>query len=232
VLSASADAPVAPDPLMTELADRLRREGLVVAERIGTGPHRVDLALAAPDHPERWLVAVDGDGPGYATWRGTRDRDRLWPQALERQGWRHLRVWSTDLYRDPAREVARIVTAVREQARALGTPIPDDSGEPTPTVPEPGAQVAMTESGPTVSGPTVSEPAAPETGGSNGSAQPAGSPRPAARRRRRAVRRGTTETADPAAQTTDDTDAGWGEHGDNNGAHEQWLQDQRPPHWD
>jgi very-short-patch-repair endonuclease len=232
VLSASADAPVAPDPLMTELADRLRREGLVVAERIGTGPHRVDLALAAPDHPERWLVAVDGDGPGYATWRGTRDRDRLWPQALERQGWRHLRVWSTDLYRDPAREVARIVTAVREQARALGTPIPDDSDEPTPTVPEPGAQVAMTESGPTVSGPTVSEPAAPETGGSNGSAQPAGSPRPAARRRRRAVRRGTTETADPAAQTTDDTDAGWGEHRDNNGAHEQWLQDQRPPHWD
>jgi hypothetical protein len=45
------------------------------------------------------------------------------------------------------------------------------------------------------------------------------------------VRRGTTETADPAAQTTDDTDVGWGEHRDN-GAHEQWLRDQRPPHWD
>ena len=266
-LSTSADTPAAPDPLMTELAGRLRREGLVVAERTGTGPHRVDLALAAPGGPDRWLVAVDGDGPGYAMWRGTRDRDRLWPQALERQGLRHLRVWSTDLYRDPAREVARIVTAVREQARALGTPIADDSDEFTPTVPderqehtapaesevepmagseseaesepssakgnqprvvsEPGALVAGTESGP-----DVAEPAAHEAGGSNGSGEPASSPRPSARRRRRAVRRGSTETADPAAQTMDDTDAGWGEHRDNNGAHEQWLREQRPPHWE
>ena len=120
-----------PDPLMTELAGRLRREGLVVGERVGTGPHRVDLALTVPGHPERWLVAVDGDGPGYATWRGTRERDRLWPQELERRGWRHLRVWSTDLYRDPARDVARIVTVVREEARALAgstTTAPEEAG--------------------------------------------------------------------------------------------------------
>jgi very-short-patch-repair endonuclease len=297
LLSASADAVAAPDPLMTELAGRLRREGLVVAEHVGTGPHRVDLALAAPDSAERWFVAVDGDGPEYATWRGTRDRDRLWPQALERHGWRHLRVWSTDLYRDPAREVARIVTAVREEARALGTPIAEESDELTPTVPdepegraagaeserpaagsepeepaagaEPEEPAASSESEepaaaaepaagsearrepatsrpegeqPVVSGPeavvaatesgaSASHSAAHETGGSNGSGQPPRGSRPSARRRRRAVRRGTTETADPAAQTTDDTDAGWGEHRDN-GAHEQWLRDQRPPHWD
>jgi very-short-patch-repair endonuclease len=233
-MSTSADAVAATDPLMTELAARLRREGLVVAERIGTGPHRVDLALRARGPAERWLVAVDGDGPEYATWRGTRDRDRLWPQALERQGWRHLRVWSTDLYRDPAPEVARIMTAVREQARALGTPIADESDELTPTVPdEPEGRVAA-DSGVEPSAGSESEGLAPandEAVGSNGSRQPASSPRSSARRRRRAVRRGTTETADPAAQTTDDTDVGWGEHRDN-GAHEQWLRDQRPPHWD
>jgi very-short-patch-repair endonuclease len=307
LLSTSAEAMAAPDPLMTELASRLRREGLVVAERIGSGPHRVDLALAAADSAERWLVAVDGDGPEYATWRCTRDRDRLWPQALERQGWRHVRVWSTDLYRDPAREVARIVTAVREQARALGTPIADEPDELMPAPPdEPEQSVADVESmaetvapseperraadskskRPTAhsgrerraaasrskaspvrleqtgdpnaegepvaaraeaerpveseaevlvaaaeSAPRPSGPPGHEAGGSNGSAEPSGSLPRAGRRRRRAVRRGTTETADPAAQTTDDTDAGWGEHRDN-GAHEQWLQDQRPPHWD
>ena len=31
-------------------------------------------------------------------------------------------------------------------------------------------------------------------------------------------------------QTRDDTDAGWGERPDE-GAHDQWLQEQRPPHW-
>ena len=210
-LETVGEAPaVAPDPLMTELAARLRREGLVVAERVGTGPHRVDLALTVPDHPERWLLAVDGDGPEYATWRGTRERDRLWPQELERRGWRHLRVWSTDLYRDPARDVARIVSMVREEARAAGVPAPapveptgsdaDDSAESTPT--EPGSS------------------AGPE-------AEAEGS----SRRPRRAVRRGTSEGTDAAGQTTDDTDAGWGERRDE-GAHDQWLRNQRPPHWD
>ena len=51
------------------------------------------------------------------------------------------------------------------------------------------------------------------------------------RRRRRALRRGTNEGTDAAGQTTDDTDAGWGERRDE-GAHDQWLLNQRPPHWD
>ena len=108
------------DPLLTDLGMRLRREGLVVAERLGVGPHTVDLAVTDPRIDSRWLVAVEGDGPAYAAWPGTRERDRLWPEGLERRGWRHVRVWSTDLYRDPAREVARVVGDVREAVRAVG----------------------------------------------------------------------------------------------------------------
>ena len=209
----------APDPLMTELAERLRREGLLVGERVGTGPHRVDLAVTVPGHPDRWLVAVDGDGPGYATWRGTRERDRLWPQELERRGWRHLRVWSTDLYRDPAREVARIVTVVREEARAL-------VGSSTTEPPADAEGAETDESGPDASSTEVSPTEASESEGSasDGSTK---------RQRRRAFRRGTQDVANPAdttAQTTDDTDAGWGERRED-GTHEQWLRDQRPPHW-
>ena len=209
----------APDPLMTELAERLRREGLLVGERVGTGPHRVDLAVTVPGHVDRWLVAVDGDGPGYATWRGTRERDRLWPQELERRGWRHLRVWSTDLYRDPAREVARIVTVVREEARAL-------VGSSTTEPPADAEGAETDESGPDASSTEVSPTEASESEGSasDGSTK---------RQRRRAFRRGTQDVANPAdttAQTTDDTDAGWGERRED-GTHEQWLRDQRPPHW-
>ena len=227
---------------MTELAERLRREGLLVGERVGTGPHRVDLAVTVPGHSDRWLVAVDGDGPGYATWRGTRERDRLWPQELERRGWRHLRVWSTDLYRDPARDVARIVTVVREEARALA-----GSG---PAAPQAGAEGSETdESGPEAPGTGASEsesleldPGAttgdatedPEAASDESKDPSAASEKGSKRQRRRAFRRGTTEATAPtdvAAQTTDDTDAGWGERRDD-ATHEQWLRDQRPPHWD
>ena len=43
----------------------------------------------------------------YAALRSTRDRDRLRPEQLARLGWVHERVWSTDVFRDPAREIAR-----------------------------------------------------------------------------------------------------------------------------
>ena len=33
-------------------------------------------------------------------------------------------------------------------------------------------------------------------------------------------------------QTTDDTDAGWGEAPPSDDAHDDWLRAQRPPHWD
>jgi hypothetical protein len=248
---------------------------------VGTGQHRVDIAVTVPGHPDRWLVAVDGDGPGYATWRGTRERDRLWPQELERRGWRHLRVWSTDLYRDPARDVARIVTVVREEARALAGTGPtaltagtagaetegadtDESGSESPATgasavagsePEPGATTgdATAEAGlepepGATTGDAIAEAGLePEPGATTGDATEgheaagdesrdasAASKQGSKRQRRRAFRRGTKEATAPtdvAAQTADDTDAGWGERRDD-ATHEQWLRDQRPPHWD
>lgn len=33
------------------------------------------------------------------------------------------------------------------------------------------------------------------------------------------------------AQTSDDTDRGWGERRDES-EHDRWLQEQRPPHWE
>ncbi|MGL4746047.1 MAG: DUF559 domain-containing protein, partial [Dermatophilaceae bacterium] len=69
----------------------------------------IDIAVEAPNEPGRLLLAVESDGPRYASAPSTRDRDRLRAEHLSRLGWRHLRVWSTDLYRDPAREVARVL---------------------------------------------------------------------------------------------------------------------------
>lgn len=48
--------------------------------------------------------------------------------------------------------------------------------------------------------------------------QKAGQQRPRVRRRR-------------PEQTRDDTAAGWGEYPEED-AHERWLREQRPPHWD
>lgn len=38
--------------------------------------------------------------------------------------------------------------------------------------------------------------------------------------------------ARPPEQTSDDTDVGWGEAPEPGDAHDRWLLEQRPPHWD
>ncbi len=112
------------DPLMADLATRLRAQGLVVREGHGSSSGRIDLAVGVDDGNDRLLVAVEGDGPAYAAMATTRERDRLRVQHLQRLGWMHLRVWSTDVFRDPAREVARVRAAVHGAVRAAAPVLP------------------------------------------------------------------------------------------------------------
>ncbi|MGV1010053.1 MAG: DNA helicase [Dermatophilaceae bacterium] len=130
------------NPLLADLATRLRQEGLTVTPHVGPGRHPVELAVGHPSVGARFLVAVESDGPEYAGVLGSRARDRLRVEQLELLGWRPVRVWTTDLYRDPAREVARIVAAVRDARRATradeGPSAEDDrsTGDAPATMPE------------------------------------------------------------------------------------------------
>jgi len=192
---APGDAPkaVAPvDPLVDDLASRLRGAGLVVHPGYGTSAQRLDLAVEDPRRRGRVLVAVETDGPRYAAMSSTRDRDRLRIEQLRRLGWEHVRIWTTDLFRDPARDVARVVAAVRH---ASGEHPQNDE-----------AAVLANEEQTQEQKPQDEQSSAPS---SNVLA---------------------AEVRSKPEQTQDDTDAGWGERS-SEGSHDQWLQEQRPPHW-
>lgn len=112
-----ADAEVVPVPfVIDDLARRLRAEGLVVHTGYGHSRMRVDLVIENPRKPGRMLLAVESDGAHYAAMNSVRERDRLRPQVLRRLGWEHDRVWTVDLFRDPARDTARIVELVHRLA--------------------------------------------------------------------------------------------------------------------
>jgi hypothetical protein len=135
------------DPLVANLAFRLRAEGLVVHTGYGTSAQRLDLAVEDPQHQGRVLVAVETDGLRYAEMASTRDRDRLRVEQLRRLGWSHVRVWSTDLFRDPARDVARIIIAIRSASVARPAEIRQAQTQPAgPQPAEAKPHVAMTRS--------------------------------------------------------------------------------------
>lgn len=103
----SATMPVT-SVVMAEFARRLRAGGLIVHERYGSSADPIDLAVEDPNRRGRLAVAVESDGPEYAAMSSARDRDRLRAEHLGRLGWQHVRVWTRDAFRDPARDVARI----------------------------------------------------------------------------------------------------------------------------
>ena len=189
------------DPLIADLAFRLQSEGLVVYPGYGTSAQRLDLAVEDPHRPGRVLLAVESDGLRYAAMSSTRDRDRLRVEQLRRLGWEHVRVWSTDLFRDPARDVARVTAAVR--AASAATPADARSAE---------AQHAEAQSAEARPG-DIELPDVELPDGKPADAKPHGAP-----------------TRSKPEQSRDDTDAGWGERR-NEDADDQWLRDQRPPHW-
>jgi hypothetical protein len=140
------------DPLRSEFARRLRGTGLVVHEAYGSAGQPIDLAVEDPEHPGHVLVAVETDGPTYAAMRSSRDRDRLRGEQLGRLGWMHVRVWTTDLFRDPARDVARVNAAVQQAVanRAAAAPVvqtPVD-GDEVPPAPEQETPAEADESSP------------------------------------------------------------------------------------
>ncbi len=113
-------------PLTAALARALTERGWSLRHRVGCGAYQIDLAVVDPSAPERYVLAIEADGPAYASAPAARDRDRLRPLVLGQLGWRLHRVWSLDWWIDPEREIQRahgaIVAAIaaNRQRRAPG----------------------------------------------------------------------------------------------------------------
>jgi len=85
--------------------------GHEVAMTPGASADRLDLAVVDPATGAP-VVAIDIDGPSYASRHSVRDRDRLRPEQLVRLGWQYVPVWSQDWYRDPDAATARLLEQV------------------------------------------------------------------------------------------------------------------------
>jgi len=96
--------PAHPDPMMTDLADRLRGLGLEVVLN-----YRDSIPLAASRDGKAVAVETDYSGGDLSL----REALRLRPAVLRRLGWHYVRVHSFDLFQDPEAVALRI-------ARTLG----------------------------------------------------------------------------------------------------------------
>ncbi|WP_443748604.1 DUF3320 domain-containing protein [Asticcacaulis solisilvae] len=109
----AADALSETDSLFEDqVASRLRALGYDVRTQIGASGFRVDLAIADPERPGRFVLGIECDGAQYHASRSARDRDRLRQQVLEAHGWIIHRVWSADWYLRPKEELKKLEAAI------------------------------------------------------------------------------------------------------------------------
>lgn len=100
-----------------QVAKALQARGLQVHRQVGLAGFYIDLAVADPDRPGRYLLGIECDGASYHGARSARDRDRLRQSVLESHGWSIHRVWSTDWFQRPAEQLDLIIARV-EAAKA------------------------------------------------------------------------------------------------------------------
>lgn len=94
-----------------DVKQRLVDAGLKIDSQVGVGSYRIDFAVKHPKKSGTYVLAVEADGASYHSGHTARERDRLRQTLLEARGWTFVRIWSTDWFKDPEREVQRVVAA-------------------------------------------------------------------------------------------------------------------------
>jgi len=87
-------------------------KGWTVNTQIGCSGYQIDLAVVDPRESERYLAGVECDGESYSSASSTRDRDRLRTAVLGQLGWKMLRVWSMDWWRNPVQVIENLHLAL------------------------------------------------------------------------------------------------------------------------
>lgn len=95
-----------------EVATALRSRGYDLHTNVGVAGFFIDIAVANPEKPGRYVLGIECDGGSYRDARSARDRDRLREQALRDKGWNVHRVWSSEWFRRPAAELDALVAAI------------------------------------------------------------------------------------------------------------------------
>lgn len=102
-------------PLEIETIRGLRDKGWAVHPQVGCSGYRIDMAVVHPHEQGKYLLGIERDGTTYHSLPTARDRDRLRQLVLENPGWTLHRVWSTDWWTDPEREMQKLDAALNQR---------------------------------------------------------------------------------------------------------------------
>jgi very-short-patch-repair endonuclease len=113
-------------PFEEAVRSEVEKNGYTVDCQVGEAGFFIDLAVRNPDTPGSYVMGIECDGAAYHSSRSARDRDRLRQAVLEDHGWVLHRIWSTDWFQRPEREIRNVLLAIEKarEASKQGTTAP------------------------------------------------------------------------------------------------------------
>ena len=108
-------------PFEDDVIEVIRQCGYLAVPQVGCSGYRIDVGVAHPSEPGRFILGVECDGKTYHSAPTARDRDRLRQQVLEVLGWRFHRIWSPDWFQRREVEIERLKAALEEATNAPAT---------------------------------------------------------------------------------------------------------------
>ena len=103
--------------------DRLLTLGYEIVSQVGYSGYRIDLAVVHPDDPTKYILGIESDGAMFHSARSTRERDVMRQEFLQSRGWNIERIWSTNWWRNPDREIERIKQRIESLRSETGVTI-------------------------------------------------------------------------------------------------------------
>ena len=101
-------------PFEDQVITAIRGLGYDVEPQVGSAGFFIDIAVRDPDFPGKYILAVECDGASYHSSASARDRDRLRQSVLEGMGWKFHRIWSTDWFRAPKKEIEKLDLSIKK----------------------------------------------------------------------------------------------------------------------
>jgi len=110
------------------VANVITSMGYEVKPQLGVAGFFIDMAVRNPDRPGEFLAGIECDGATYHSGFSVRDRDRIRQEILESLGWRGRihRIWSTDWFYNPRREIERLRGFLEDRRRISAMEEPED----------------------------------------------------------------------------------------------------------
>ncbi len=98
----------AESPFEEEVLRVIRSWGFNAHPQVGVADYRIDVAVADPSKPGRFILGIECDGAMYHSSKVARDRDRIRQEVLEGLDWTIHRIWGPAWYRNRPNEEERL----------------------------------------------------------------------------------------------------------------------------